>query len=47
MQHDINEMSGRLKTVEEKPAKRWDLVATTTITTLVGILIGYLFNQGG
>ena len=47
MQHDISDMSGRLKTVEEKPAKRWDLVVTTSITTIVGIIIGYLFNRGG
>ena len=46
MQHDITDMSGRIKTIEEKPAKRWDLVITTSITTIVGILIGYLFSQG-
>ena len=42
MQRDITDMSGRLKTIEEKPARRWDLVVTTAITALVGILIGYL-----
>ena len=45
MQDKITDMSGRLKTVEEKPAKRWDLVVTTAITTVVGILIGYLFRM--
>lgn len=44
MQHDITDMSGRIKTIEEKPAKRWDLVITTAITTIVGIVIGYLFR---
>lgn len=44
MQHDITDMSGRIKTIEEKPAKRWDLVVTTAITTLVGVIIGYLFR---
>lgn len=44
MQHDITDMSGRIKTIEEKPAKRWDLVVTTAITTIVGIVIGYLFR---
>ena len=45
MQHDINDMSGRLKTVEEKPAKRWELIITSSITTIVGIVIGYLFGM--
>lgn len=44
MQRDITDMSGRIKTIEEKPAKRWDLVVTTVITTIVGVLIGYLFR---
>ena len=44
MQRDMADMSGRIKTIEEKPAKRWDLVVTTAITTIVGVLIGYLFR---
>lgn len=44
MQHDITDMSGRIKTIEEKPAKRWDLIVTSAITTIVGIVIGYLFK---
>lgn len=44
MQHDITDISGRIKTIEEKPAKRWDLVVSTVITTAVGILIGYMFR---
>lgn len=42
MQRDITDMSDRIKTIEEKPAKRWDLVVTTIMTTLVGAVIGYL-----
>ncbi len=45
MQHDITDMSDRIRTMEEKPAKRWDLVATTAITTIVGIVIGYFFRM--
>ena len=45
MQHDISEMTGRIKTIEEKPAKRWDLVVTTALTTIVGIVVGYLFRM--
>ena len=33
-----------VKTIGKKPAKRWDLVVTTVITTIVGIVIGYLFR---
>ncbi len=42
MQRDITDMSGRIKTIEEKPAKRWDLIVSTVITTIVGVVIGYL-----
>lgn len=45
MQRDITDMSGRIKTMEEKPAKRWDLVVTSAITTIVGIVVGYLFKM--
>lgn len=44
MQSDIANMSGRLKTIEEKPAKRWDLIVSSAITTIVGIVVGYLFG---
>lgn len=44
MQRDITNMSGRLRTIEDKPAKRWDLVLTTALTTIVGLVIGYLFR---
>lgn len=42
MQRDITDMSGRIKTIEEKPAKRWDLIVSAVITTAVGVLIGCL-----
>lgn len=42
MQRDITDMSSRIKTIEEKPAKRWDLIVSTAITTIVGVVIGYL-----
>lgn len=44
MQHDISDVSNRIKTIEEKPAKRWDLVITTAITAIVGIIVGYFFR---
>lgn len=45
MQHDISDISGRIKTIEEKPAKRWDLVVSTVITTFVGAVIGYFLHM--
>lgn len=44
MQGEITDVSGRLKTIEEKPAKRWDLIITSTITTVVGIVIGHFLG---
>ncbi len=44
MQHDITDMSGRLRTMEEKPGKRWDLVIASLITGVVGALIGFLLR---
>ena len=47
MQTSITNMSDRLKTVEEKPGKRWDLIVTCGITAIVGGVIGYvLFKLG-
>lgn len=45
MQRDMTDISGRIKTIEEKPAKRWDLIVTSAITTIVGMVIGYFFNK--
>ncbi|MBR4973070.1 MAG: hypothetical protein IKY45_01240 [Clostridia bacterium] len=45
MQTNIADMSGRIKVIEEKPAKRWDLVITTALTTIVGVIVGYFFKM--
>lgn len=44
MKNDITDMSGRIKVIEEKPAKRWDLIVSASITAVVGVIIGYLFG---
>ena len=44
MQRDVANVSDRLTAIEEKPAKRWDLIVTTAITAIVGITIGYFFG---
>lgn len=42
MQGNITDISGRIKTIEDKPAKRWELIVSTIITTVVGVVIGAL-----
>lgn len=45
MQREMTDMSNRMKVIEDKPAKRWELIVSTVITTLVGIAIGYFINH--
>lgn len=40
MRGDINNMDNRLKEVEEKPAKNWDKVKMTVITSITSLIIG-------
>lgn len=41
---DVNDMNGRLKAVEEKPAKNWDKVTSTIIGTVVGAIAGAIIG---
>ena len=43
MQVDLNDISQRIRMVEETPKKRWDLVCTTVISALVGYLVKGMF----
>lgn len=36
----------RLRTLEQKPVRRWDSLVTGIITGIVGIVIGMLLNGG-
>ena len=40
MVDEQREQSERIKKLEEKPGKRWDLIVTSAITTVVGALVG-------
>jgi archaellum component FlaC len=44
---DVGEIKEDVKTLAEKPVKRWESVVTTAITAIVGAVIGYLFSGGG
>lgn len=36
----------RIRTLEQKPVRRWDSLVTGIITGIVGIVIGLLLNGG-
>lgn len=38
---DVNDMNGRLKVVEEKPAKNWETIVKSVLGALGGGLVGY------
>lgn len=37
---------GRLRTLEQKPVRRWDSLITGIITGVIGVVIGILINGG-
>ena len=43
MQTDLNDISKRIRIVEETPKKRWDLVCTTLISAVLGYFIKGFF----
>ena len=44
MQHDISDMSGRIRIIEEKPAKRWDIFVTAIISAVGSFVVGYFLK---
>lgn len=44
---DLTEIKRDLKSVTEKPAKRWEAVVTTLISVVVGGVITYALTQMG
>ena len=44
MREDMNEIKGRVDVIEQKPARRWDLVATVMITAVITGIIEYLIS---
>ena len=44
---DIGEIKADVKSLTEKPAKRWDSVVDKAIVAVAGALIGALLNGGG
>lgn len=44
---DIGEIKADVKSLTEKPAKRWESVIDKAIVAVVGALIGAILNGGG
>lgn len=44
MQSDLRDISSRIKSVEETPKKRWEHFVTALITSLAGLIMGYLWG---
>jgi len=40
MREDVNDMNGRVKILEEKPAKNWDNIKMYIITSVISLIIG-------
>ena len=43
MQKDLTEITERIRTVEETPKRRWDLVVSALISGIVGFLLKGMF----
>lgn len=47
VENDVKEIKSDVKTLTEKPGKRWDAVIDKITMALVGALLGYIFSQIG
>ena len=47
VEKDVKEIKVDVKTLAEKPAKRWESIVAACIAAIVGGLIGFLFSQLG
>lgn len=44
---DVKEIKNDVKSLTEKPAKRWDSVVNTIITTIVAAIVGFMLARLG
>lgn len=40
--NEVNDISSRVKNLEEKPVKRYDTVVNNIITTIIGLILGVI-----
>jgi predicted nuclease with TOPRIM domain len=46
IKEDVRQIKGDVKTLAEKPAKRWESIVERVITVVVGAVVGYLLSGG-
>lgn len=46
MRQDLDKLNSKVEVIENKPAKRWETIATTALTVIVSAVIGF-FIAGG
>ena len=47
VEKNVSEMSVNIRTIMEKPAKRWDSVIEKTLLVVVGAIVAWLLAQAG
>ena len=47
VEKNVSEMSVNIRTIMEKPAKRWDSVIEKTLLVVVGAVVAWLLAQAG
>lgn len=47
LENDVKEIKADVKTLAEKPAKRWDGIVDKALWLLIGAALAALFAQGG
>ncbi|WP_352400939.1 hypothetical protein [Anaerotignum sp.] len=46
IKEDVGEIKVDVKTLAEKPAKRWESIVEKIVTAVVGAIVGYLLSGG-
>lgn len=46
IKEDLGEIKGDVKTLVDKPAKRWESVVEKAVTFIVAAVVGYLLSGG-
>lgn len=47
VENDVKEIKSDVKTLTEKPVKRWDGIVDKIIMTVIGAIIGFIFSKLG
>ena len=47
MREDVNKIDDRVKTIEDKPAKKWDGAMSQIISIIIAGVVGFLLSKIG